>query len=173
MGIETAKLHYDNAKEKAGLVKVLKQPEEIVKYYLEAAEEMKAAGAYENAPQMEQEYRQKAVQAEKEGKEFLYQKACRRMGMAQDDAGYRLVAEMFRRVSGYKDADRKAEECELLSGKMKERKQTKNIGGWVITILILALLITAIFFHERSLLEENQQEGSVVSEIVVSDTASV
>lgn len=173
MDIEAAKLHYDNAKEKAGLVKVLVQPEEIVKYYREAAKEMRAAGEYEDAPELEKEYQQRAARAEEDGKEFLYQKACRRMDMVQDDAGYRLAAEMFRRVSGYKDADAKTEECERLSEKMKERKQTKNIGGAVATILILAALVTAVFFYERSLLEQRAEEGSVVSEVVVSDTASV
>lgn len=160
--IEEQKEHYDTAKELVSVIKVLIQPEDIVKQYLDAADEMKLAGDYKDAQELEKLYCQKAEKAETEGKEMLYQKAKKRMEEAEKDVHLMLAKQTFARVKGYKDSDRLMEECDHLIAKMEKKTKTKSLGMTLAVVVIAAALIfAAVRDGEKTpmeTLEETTQE---------------
>lgn len=165
--LEEQKKHYDAAKELISIVKVLMQPEDIVKQYQDAAAEMKLAGDYEDAAVLEKEYRQKAVTAEAEGKESLYQKAKSRMDHAEKDVELMLAKQTFERVRGYKDADALIEECDRIIESMKKKSAARN---WVATLIIIAIAAGLVFGMVRSGQKEAAQNSTETSQATEQET---
>lgn len=140
--LEAQKEHYDTAKELITIIKVLTQPEDIVKQYLDAADEMKLAGDYEDAKELEKSYRKQAAAAEAEGKEKLYLNAKNRMEKAQRDVDFILARHTFERVKGYKDADHLSEECTMRIESLKKKAVVRH---WIVTIVMIAAAIAIVF----------------------------
>ena len=157
--VEEQKIHYDAAKELVSVIKVLMQPEDIVKQYQDAAKEMKLAGDYKDAKELEKSYMEASIKAEAEGKEKLYQNAKTRMENAKKDVQLMLAKQTFDRVRGYKDADHLAEECEKMIESMKKKSTTK---GWleavIVVTFIVALIFGAIRMDRKEKAAENQTE---------------
>lgn len=167
---EEQKLHYDTAKELESVIRVLMQPEDIVQQYLDAAKEMKLAGDYEDAKELEKTYRQKAETAKAEGKEKLYLNAKNRMEKAERDVELILAKQTFERVKGYKDADQLSEKCDTMIASMKQKS---NVKHWVITVIVILAAVVMVYkvawsSHEKEL--QNQQ--TEVSEVIDTDNES-
>ena len=165
---EEQKIHYDTAKELISVIGVLMQPEDIVKQYKDAAEEMKMAGDYEDAKELEKTYLEKAAVAESEGKEMLYQKAKSRMDNAKKDVELKLALQIFERVSGYKDTDHLMEECEKKVASMKKKSVTK---GWmemfVVAAVAAALIFGVIIMDDKN----NTKEQTEITEVIETETS--
>lgn len=134
---------YKEALEKLDVIEVIRQPAEIADMYREAAADMKAAGDYKDAKELAQKYLKLAQQAEEEGKEKLYRRAVERMNQAQTVVERKLAIDTFQRVSGYKDADERIKQCELLNEATVKRK---NAGGWGLLAAAAAVCAGLIFF---------------------------
>lgn len=163
--LEEQKIHYDAAKELVSVIKVLMQPEDIVKQYQDAAKEMKLAGDYEDAKKLEKYYREAAVKAEAEGKEKLYQNARTRMENAKKDVQLMLAKQTFERVQGYKDADHLAEECEKMIESMKKKSTTKSwLEVAIVVVVIVALMFGVVRMDQKEKTAENQTETTQMTE---------
>ena len=156
--LEEQKEHYDTAIELVSVIKVLIQPEDIVKQYLDAAKEMKLAGDYEDAQELEKLYRKKAEESEAEGKEMLYQKAKKRMEEAEKDVHLMLAKQTFARIKGYKDSDQLVEECDSLIEKMEKKTKSRSWGTILAVVVIAAALIFTAIRNEQANPSEVQQE---------------
>lgn len=136
MGKESEQ-HYKNAKEILETIEVLVQPKNISEAYSQAAKEMKLAGDYRDAAELAQKYAAEAHQILQEGNEQLYQKACEKMNSASRDVQRKLAADMFQRISGYKDADELMRKCLEINAK-KKRKST--MGLWTAVLAAIAVM---------------------------------
>lgn len=162
--LEEQKAHYDTAKEMISVIRVLVQPEDIVKQYLDAADEMKLAGDYEDAKELEKKYRQQAAKAEEEGKEKLYLDAKNRMEKAEKDVELILAKMTLERIKGYKDADHLIQECDEMIDKFNIKETKKR---WGITLFIIAAAIIVVFGiirndHNKELMEKETEVSKVI-----------
>lgn len=166
---EEQKIHYDTAKELISVIGVLMQPEDIVKQYKDAAEEMKLAGDYEDAKELEKTYLEKAAVAESEGKEMLYQKAKSRMDNAKKSVELKLALQIFERVIGYKDTDQLMKECEKQIASMKKKSVTKSWIEMLAVATIAAALIFGVIIMDDD--KNHTEEQTEIAEVIETETA--
>ncbi|MDO5539790.1 MAG: DUF6273 domain-containing protein [Eubacteriales bacterium] len=148
--------HYKKAQELLETVQVLIQPKDISEVYEEAAKEMEAAGDYQDAQKLSREYASKAVQILEEGNERLYQSACEKMDHAVKEAERKLAADMFQRISGYKDADELAMKC-LEKNSTIKKKNTLFI--WIASAVVAIVVIAAICLSNQPIWKYREAEG--------------
>lgn len=135
--------HCANAAEELETIDVLVRPEDIAAAYRRAAQELEAAGNYQDAASRAQEYRQKAGRIEMEGKERLYRKACDLMREGKTVAEKKLAQDMFRRLEDFKDAAQLAKECERRD--IKEAHRLTAIR-FAIAAAVAAAVVAAVIF---------------------------
>lgn len=129
--------YYQRALESLELIDVICQPEEIAKTYLEAAEQLEAAGDYQDAPELAKTCRIRAEEIRKKGREDLYDRALVRMQAVHDTAQLSLARDMFLRAKDCRDAKEQVKKCEKLIRREERRCRIRR------TIVILALLLAA------------------------------
>ena len=136
--------YYEEIKNDIEAIAVLTQPKEIVALYRKSAKKMEEIGDYRDAAELALIYREKATQAERDGKEYLYAKACQRMESAQSVVERKLAIEMLKGIRGYKDADALCEECERKN--LRELRR-KDIRDFLIVAVIVVAAVLYVYYH--------------------------
>jgi len=86
-----------------------------------------------------------AAQAIKDIKKAIYKKANKLKAAAKSSEGYKTAAIEFRKISGYKDADDLALECDRLGNRMEERAVKKRLMNFgIIFLCMIAVFIVAL-----------------------------
>jgi tetratricopeptide (TPR) repeat protein len=115
-----------------------------VEMFNQAARQFRGLSGYKDSEDYAGRCRQAAKQSKKELKKKIYKEALRQKNNARLSRDYRLAAEQFRRISGYRDADGLALECDK-SAAILEKKTTKRTLATfaIIAVCFVMLLVGA------------------------------
>lgn len=115
--------------------------------YKKVAKQFKALGEYKEAGQLAEECRLLAKETKKKIRRKIYKNALKKKNGARKSEDYMAAAEEFRKVSGYKDADDMAMECDTMSKRLEKRMIRKRLLSMglaavsVVAALILAFIL--------------------------------
>lgn len=96
---------------------------------------------YKNSAELAEKCKLKAKKTKKHIKKQIYESGLQIKDTAGQPGDYKLAAEEFRKLPGYKDADELAAECDLLAARMEKRFTIRRIG-----ILTLSIALIVPFF---------------------------
>jgi hypothetical protein len=118
---------------------------EKVDMYQRVAQKFSELSDYNDADELSRECQKQADQVDEQIKKMIYEKALNIKASAKTAANYRLAIEELRKISGYRDADALASECENLYNRseknlFKNGLLNKGVGLLVIIVIIFAIL---------------------------------
>jgi tetratricopeptide (TPR) repeat protein len=124
-------------------VKCMTAGNDKIDMYKKLAKKFIALSGYKASAECAEECKQLAKQARKDMKKKLYKAALKMKEEARNAEEYREAGEKFRKISGYKDSDDLAIECDLLSHRLERRFVKKRIISLGILILCGIFIIIA------------------------------
>ncbi len=114
---------------------------EKVEMYRQVAKQLTELGEYKDAVGLAEECKQLVKQTRKEIKKRIYKRAQKIRREAKKAEDYKSAAAEFRKVSGYKDADAMAAECDAMSNRIENRYVTRRVLRVVAILSSLAIII--------------------------------
>ncbi|MBE5966446.1 MAG: hypothetical protein E7255_05700 [Lachnospiraceae bacterium] len=118
--------------------------------YKRIGKQFKKMSGYKEADAFAKQCMESVKQADKETKKAIYKEAKRRKKVAKQAEDYKLAAEEFRKVSGYKDADAMALECEKKSSILERKSFRKKwIGCGIFVLCVVAVILGARTSHAK------------------------
>ena len=119
-----------------------------VDMYKQVAKQLAGMAGYKDTAACAEECRLLAKQAKNDIKKKTYKTAVKKKEEARTADDYNKAAEEFRKLSGYKDSDDLALECDVLSNRMEKRYVRKRIIGFGVTVLCMVVIIIAVFLPQ-------------------------
>lgn len=110
--------------------------------YKKVAKRFSAMADYKDSAQLAEECKLLVKDTRKKIKKKLYKNALNRKEKAKSAADYKLAAEEFRKLSGYKDSDDMAAECITLSNRMDKKMIRTRLLGFGLLFIGLAVILT-------------------------------
>lgn len=98
---------------------------------------------YKNSAELAEKCKLKAKKTKKLIKKQIYESALQIKNSAGQPQDYKLAAEEFRKLPGYKDADELAVLCDLLAARLEKRMTIRRIG--ILSLLIIIFISLIIF----------------------------
>lgn len=114
---------------------------EKVEMCQQVAKQFTALAGYKDAEECAKACRKIAKQTKEEIRNNIYEEAKNKKNTAKSGMDYKRIAEEFRKISGYKDADDLAAECDQLSLRIENKAGWKR---WVKYVIAVACIITVI-----------------------------
>ncbi len=114
---------------------------EKVEMYKQAAKQLIELEGYKDSEELAEECKQLAKQTKKDIKKKIYKRAQKLRQEAKKAEEYQTAAEEFRKISGYKDSDVLAAECDAKSNRLENRYAIKRILRAAVIVLCAAILI--------------------------------
>ncbi|MBP1755072.1 MAG: hypothetical protein H6Q59_1470 [Firmicutes bacterium] len=115
--------------------------------YKKVTKRFTALGEYKDSAQLAEECKLLGKETKKKIKKKTYKNALNMKTIARSAYDYKVAADEFRKISGYKDSDDLATECDTLSHRF-DKKMVRNrligIGIIVIGIIGLVALVTIL-----------------------------
>lgn len=115
--------------------------------YRQTAKQFARLSGYKNSDELAGECKLLVKQTRKEIKKAIYKRAKKKMNQAKRSDEFRAAAEEFRNISGYRDADTLALECDKQCARIDSKTVRNRILNLVIILLCCALLL---FFYLTS-----------------------
>lgn len=112
--------------------------------YKKVIKQFTALSDYKDCAQLAEESRLLAKDTRKKIKKKIYKNAVSIMDKAKYAEDYRKAAEEFRKITGYKDADDLAGECDVLIRRTEKRIMRKRLMGFGLIGLSLIAIIAII-----------------------------
>ncbi|MDF2484932.1 MAG: hypothetical protein K0R46_1100 [Herbinix sp.] len=116
--------------------------------YKKVTKKFVAMADYKDAAQLAEECKLLAKDTKKRIKKKTYKYAMSKKNDAKKSEDYKVAAEEFRKISGYKDSDDMALECDALSNRMENRMIRSRLFALGLTIMGLGtVVILAIILY--------------------------
>jgi hypothetical protein len=114
---------------------------EKVEMYKQTAKQLTELAGYKDAEELAEECKQLAKQTKKDIKKKIYKNAKKKSQEARKAEEYKAAAEEFRKISGYKDSDTLAAECDTMSQKIENRYVVRRVVRATIFLLCVAIIV--------------------------------
>ncbi len=115
--------------------------------YKKVTKQFKAMVDYKDSAQLVEECKLLAKDTKKKIKKKIYKNAVNIKDTAKNAEDYRKASEEFRKISGYKDADDLASECDTLILRTEKRMiQKRLVGLSLIVISVVAVIVGAFLW---------------------------
>ena len=140
---ETPEEFYDRAQKYVTGAECSVPFQERALYYQKAADMFAGAEDYNDAPELAKSYAELAEKVRTEGYENAYAEAVRKKESASSSDDWFEAARAFERISGYRDADQLAQECEQT---LARRASLKKPLRALLVLVIFGLLFAGVSF---------------------------
>lgn len=114
---------------------------EKVEMYKQAAKQLTELEGYKDAEELAEECKQLAKQAKKDVKKKIYKRAQKKRQEAKKAEEYKTAAEEFRKISGYKDSEALAAECDTMSNRIENRYAARRVLRAAVFLLCAVIII--------------------------------
>ena len=138
---ETKEQTYQRLLTLMGAMKCMTICDEKLAMYRRIAKQFDSIAGYKTAAQCAEECRLLAKQTKRDIKKKAYKAALRRKNEARFPEDYRVAAEGFRKLSGYKDSDDLAAECDILYNRTEKKVIVRKLLNFGLTVLGVAVII--------------------------------
>ncbi|MGF7142486.1 hypothetical protein HNQ56_000904 [Anaerotaenia torta] len=118
--------------------------DEKLEMYKKAVKQFKAMGDYKESGAFAEECKLLIKETRKKLKKKIYKAALDKKESAKKAEDYKAAAAEFRKLSGYKDADDLAMECETLSSRMENRMVKGRLLRMGLTVVAAAVVLYLI-----------------------------
>ncbi|HWT27400.1 MAG TPA: DUF6273 domain-containing protein [Mobilitalea sp.] len=123
-------------------IKCMTACSEKTRMYKQVSKDFTDLTGYKDSVENAEACIQLAKQSKKEIKQSIYKRAQYMKNSAKLAAEFKAAAEEFRKVSGYKDSDDMASECDRLESQFVEKdKSKKTIQYGIVALVIIAIVV--------------------------------
>lgn len=133
---------YQNTVSLMGSIQCMKICKEKADMYRQAANQFKNLADFNDSEAYAKECEQAAKQTEEELQKVVYKNAQDMMNSAKTALDYKMLAEEFRKIKGFKDADKLADQCDKLYNNIENKAARKKVTifGVIVVCIILAII---------------------------------
>ncbi len=117
---------------------------EKAEMYKQAAKQLTELAGYRDAEVLAEECKLLAKQTKKDIKKRIYKRAKKKRQEAKKAEDYKAAAEEFRKISGYKDADALAAECDEMSYRIENRYAARRVFRAAMILFCAVVIIVGV-----------------------------
>ncbi len=114
---------------------------EKVEMYKQTAKQLTELAGYKDTEELAEECKQLAKQTKKDIKKKIYKNAKKKRQEAKKAEDYKAAAKEFRKISGYKDSDDLAAECDTISNRIENGYAIRRVVRAASILLGAAVII--------------------------------
>ncbi len=134
-------LNYKRLTNLMSAINCMRVTNDKVEMYKQTAKQLTELGGYKDTEELAEECKQLAKQTKKDIKKKLYKRAQKKRQEAKKAEDYKAAAEEYRKISGYKDADALAAECDAMSNKIENKYAARRVLRAAIILLCAVIII--------------------------------
>ncbi len=135
-----------------GAMKCMTTCDEKSAMYKKLIKQFDSLAGYKTAGECAEECRLLLKQTKKDIKKKAYKAALRKKNEARTPEDYKIAAEGFRKLSGYKDSDDLAAECDILYKRTEKKLIIRRLLNFGLTVLGIAVIIVLGVVYLNSVL---------------------
>lgn len=109
--------------------------------YRQAADQFRKLADYNDSEAYAKDCEEAAKQTEEKLKKVIYKNAQERMKSAKTPLDYKLIAEDFRNIKGFKDADKLAAQCNKIYNNIENKAAVKKVAWFGVILICIVLTI--------------------------------
>lgn len=133
---------YQNTVSLMGSLQCMKICQEKADMYRQAASQFKKLADFNDSEVYAKECEEAAKQTEEMLQKIIYKDAQDRMNLAKSAQDYKMLAEDFRKIKGYQDADKLADQCDKSYNNIENKAARKKVTtlGVIVACIILIII---------------------------------
>lgn len=143
---EEKELSYKRLTNLMNAINCMRVTNEKVEMCKQVAKQFTELSGYKDSEVLAEECKQLAKQTRKDIKKRLYKNAKKKQLEAKNAEDYKAAAEEFRKISGYKDSDALAAECDRMSSRIENGYALRRAVRAAIFLFIAAVIIVGSNF---------------------------